>query len=370
MNQRMYYYTSSDTMSKILTGSRMFATNLGYMNDAREYVHGLRTIRKTFQTYLPEDSVERMFPEGLIKEYERRERELTYFSISFCGKGDRLSQWTTYARESGVSIEMNFDVKKDVTFQIESDESEGSKEGIDVSTHPERIRYVKSNGTETQIKAVWKMFDSERSTDEDYLKRRGEKVSAYIKQDGFSQENEYRIVFDSTEMMEPPKIEYWTDKHVLKPYISVECAGGWPVTSVMIGPGFNQEVVSQSVRFFLNHARVNSSKLLTRGQWKDQIEAYFQNGGPELKIIWRELKKDDDPGSFIKEWRNLGENPEEKLEEDSKSIWARKVEKAMKSVIDKDHNKPAAEKYWELVNNHYFTASGIILKKSNIPYIY
>ena len=44
MAERMYYYTSTDTMCKILQKGDMFATNLNYMNDAQEYVNGLKEI--------------------------------------------------------------------------------------------------------------------------------------------------------------------------------------------------------------------------------------------------------------------------------------------------------------------------------------
>lgn len=45
MAERMYYYTSTGTMCKILQNGNMFATNLNYMNDAQEYVNGLKEIR-------------------------------------------------------------------------------------------------------------------------------------------------------------------------------------------------------------------------------------------------------------------------------------------------------------------------------------
>ena len=98
----MYYYTSTDTMCKVLSGAKLFATNLGYMNDSHEYIHGLRTVKKVLEDKgIPENE---NFSFSNINEYVYGEKELTYFSISFCKDGDLLSQWTTYARESGVSI--------------------------------------------------------------------------------------------------------------------------------------------------------------------------------------------------------------------------------------------------------------------------
>ena len=131
MIEKMYYYTSTDTMCKILQNGNMFATNLNYMNDAQEYVNGLKEIRTLC---LDEDFVRSVYPtntDGIIDRLiqalnnEMTEKKLieymetnTSYSISFCKDRDLLSQWTTYARESGVSIEMTFDMDRDVCFKF------------------------------------------------------------------------------------------------------------------------------------------------------------------------------------------------------------------------------------------------------------
>ena len=132
MAERMYYYTSTDTMCKILQKGDMFATNLNYMNDAQEYVNGLKEIRTLC---LDEELVRKVYSENAdemnarmieMLRNEMTEEKLheymetnTRYSISFCKDRDLLSQWTTYARESGVSIEMAFDMDRDVCFKFD-----------------------------------------------------------------------------------------------------------------------------------------------------------------------------------------------------------------------------------------------------------
>ena len=43
--KKLYYYTSTETMQKIIQNGNIWATNLAYMNDAREVVNGLAEIR-------------------------------------------------------------------------------------------------------------------------------------------------------------------------------------------------------------------------------------------------------------------------------------------------------------------------------------
>lgn len=368
----MYYYTSTDTMSKVLTGANLFATNLGYMNDAHEYIHGLKTVKKVLEDKgIPSSE---NFLDSNIDEVINNRKELTYFSISFCKDGDLLSQWTTYARESGVSIEMDFGKEEDdtdVDFKIES----YSEDKIVISACPKEIIYIASNWENIQDEQdnVWRLLENEGKRglkESDYFRDAGRRISAYVKQQDFVQEREFRLVFDIAAMGEEPKICYRVDKHVIKPYLSVECVDGWPVTAITVGPGFNQEIVYQSVKYFLNHAKIKSRKLCKKGQWKMQIEAYFKEGRKELQEMWgRMLDQDSD---FIMEWRKLEDSPDEDLYESHKRTWAKRVEKAIKSELRKlvDDVSILQEKYREYVGSYCFTISGIIVRKSEIPYIY
>lgn len=366
----MYYYTSTDTMCKVLSGAKLFATNLGYMNDSHEYIHGLRTVKKVLEDKgIPENE---NFSFSNINEYVYGEKELTYFSISFCKDGDLLSQWTTYARESGVSIEMSFVEGQELAFEIESYD----KDGIKIFAQPKEIVYVegKWERLESKKESVLKLLDSEgKDTNEgrDYFISAGSKASAYIKQADFVQEREFRIVFDVAVMKNVPKIEYRVDKHVIKPYLSVKCMDGWPVTAITVGPGFNQGIVFQSVKYFLNHAKIEACSLITKKQWKDQIKAYFQEGGEKLQDIWKEMEADKD-SDFIAEWNGLEDAPGEKIGEVEKKKWSQSIVRAIKSKIRKQAGSAESiqEKYREYVGEYCFTMSGIILRKSEIPYIY
>lgn len=45
LTKKMYYYTSTETMQKILQNGNIWATNLAYMNDERKISNGLDEIR-------------------------------------------------------------------------------------------------------------------------------------------------------------------------------------------------------------------------------------------------------------------------------------------------------------------------------------
>lgn len=387
MIEKMYYYTSTDTMCKILQNGNMFATNLNYMNDAQEYVNGLKEIRTLC---LDEDFVRSVYPtntDGIIDRLiqalnnEMTEKKLieymetnTSYSISFCKDRDLLSQWTTYARESGVSIEMTFDMDRDVCFKFNNAaQGAGKTREIDCFTRPREILYLtKGRGTDyknTGEKVLHRMFPEgyqEGDTDSK-LSETWKENSVYIKQYDFYQEKEYRIAFDYMKLNVKsgwPRIDYRTEKHVIKPYLDVKCENGWPVTSVMVGPGFNQKVVHRSVKFFLDHAKIKSSELYSRKHWGEQIKRYLESVLPADKMNQQEWI--DKRNQLLNICRTLCENKDcdQKIEENEQNKLYEMV-----SELSQTYFEILAVKDCESARP-YFSKSGIILECSLIPYIY
>ena len=195
--------------------------------------------------------------------------------------------------------------------------------------------------------------------------------SVYIKQYDFYQEKEYRIAFDYMKLNDGtgwPRIDYRTDKHVIKPYLDVKCENGWPIISVMVGPGFNQQVVYRSVKFFLDHAQIQSSGLYSRKQWGEQIERYLkdvlsampdgkalneQEWGTKRNILLSKC------GSLI-----IDSQCDEKIEESQRTQLYDMVSELSRTYFNILRGEVSESA------RSYFSKSGIILKCSQIPYIF
>lgn len=363
MGKKMYYYTSTDTMKKILNGKNLYATNLGYVNDAREYVNGLRAIRKVLESDSSCSSydVDEVINEEMISQYANREKDINFYSISFCVQNDLLSQWTTYSKESGVSIEMEFDLQKEIVLWMPAASSAG-EDDTKIEVKPIKIVYCpvcqgeKENGTCN--KEIRKLLGIQAGMSEAELKPKVWWASAFIKQKEFSHEQEYRIAFRSMDIAPAPRIDYRTDNHVIKPYLDVRCENGWPITSIMIGPGANQDLVYQSVRFFLNTSVISSGRLMTYRQFQRQIEDYFKCNDT-LQEIWERNKNSE----FYKKWEEMQMRSTELIDEASKGNWKNMIDNFLAENVKTEEEK-------EKIRFCSFTKSGIILKKSSIPYIY
>ena len=100
MIKKMYYYTSTETMQKILQNGNMWATNLAYMNDAREVVNGLDEIKKLLtdvwavqewlqqhsELGIKEDDYDKMNPADILTDDRKQEllNSSSKYTLSFC----------------------------------------------------------------------------------------------------------------------------------------------------------------------------------------------------------------------------------------------------------------------------------------------
>ena len=303
----LYYYTNVETMSYILQNANIYATNLGYMNDAEEYANGVRELREIFN--------ERRKKELITEEMLCRvlEKEITSYSISFSEARDLLSQWSMYAGESGVSLKMCFSGMEKYRAYPESDGSK-AKEREDLPDTEEKLSIQKvyyctktamdeneyrkiadeiwDEATKRQKYAIQDEEKTEIADIDDEYPTLWKRMAPFVKRAEFKAEAEYRLVFNMAEWEKVFRIDYRNSRNVLKPFLDIECAGGWPIHEIVVGPGFNQNVVFQSILHFLNHARIKVPKL-SGPHYRERCEEYFRLCGDmpeEHKKIWDKYK--------------------------------------------------------------------------------
>lgn len=331
----LYHYTKLDTLWKILESDSLFARNIRFSNDFNEYLTGRNTIEK-FVNWLQD--TEESKKEEILKKL--RENPMMYFMVCFCEDGDLLSQWRGYA-QNGVSIGMDFTGgicrKKNMAQHVEEfcvlnntkysekivDKTE-RKYNIDGSPlvflqMPYKVQYVskqKNLDEETDIKKILEaLYDS---SEDDSTRLLG--YIPYIKDNGFREEEEYRLIYDMellgdskahSDSVRGKKLEFMDSENLKKPYINVEFGkpdnkstnvkiiwiGGDAYeiadkigekyadlkielveqTGICIGEGTNQEKIQEDIEKL-----IESSKVL---QHKNTIKIWCKGHLPIRKII-------------------------------------------------------------------------------------
>jgi len=324
MKKKLYHFTTIDVLEKIINNARFFAFHIKYSNDHQEYDDGYVKIYKELERQVEEnnhvttdadpkfaDVIKKAFQEIPTTPYSTNNRDYSYFdynlqksspelyAICFTSNEESLAQWVMYAKESGVSIEVDFDgyelvddglpeghkdyfKQKRVKYEIEDDNrTENNKQkyseirsfGGDISIH--EIKYEKDairKLVESKVQRALEELNQSRKSPE------GEIFSIInscfesaplIKGEEHKGENESRII------IRPISIELRDDenkpvkchtvvKHihlggVLKPYVMAawrpknESKPPWhPIKTIIVGPGWNQDLVYKNLIHFIN----------------------------------------------------------------------------------------------------------------------
>lgn len=349
---KMYHYTSVDVLRNIVQGKSMYATHINFMNDWEEYKLGyhiltneikasIETYRSDFETIIGKDNLNVILSYfsdeclnitnySQIKQMEkfREFREFAIpevYTISFCKEKDLLSQWVIYAKESGVAIEFDF---TDFVFCDASleDNQEAAYEKKDWQT----IKYFRYNRPHTinysdhemldklqeQIREVVRMIKNPRFASSEEIVRPVtllRRVAAlysivpYCKLDKFKAENEVRLAF-----MRLEDLVEKDDKYEI----------------------FKTKVFYRTANQVLK---------------------------PYLKIGWEAKKQGIYP------IKRIIVGPGENQEAVFRGIIHFIENQSADIIPDYEGKAPFSE---PMVDNSYMTCKGIIIQKSNIPYIF
>ena len=380
--RRIFHYTNTDVLDIILKNATLRASHVLYLNDAEEYYQGINIIKDV-----------------IVNEHDFGDLNETQgiFSISFSQGEDLLSQWITYAKESGVSIEFD-----DSLMSLE--EKEGHSWfvfGIEdnVGDNDEKYTHLVFNISKVLHEIIYVSPNESRITS--YIKDRYQKTcetdiegmplyATYIKDVSFEAEREIRAAFIYHQLLESleenadkyfPKLNYYRmEKGILRPFINVqilqftnkgrdafgEYAPMLPLKSITIGPSGNQQAVFNSV---VHRIKYGDTKVYDYAKDTERFNVNFQS---YLSYVWDWITQNvylknstNDIASLepsiksklVTQWKE--DNPDEAC-----------LIKDIDFGVAPDTNIQITHIIQEVNKNFYFSKKGILIKKSKIPYIF
>ncbi|MCX8287921.1 DUF2971 domain-containing protein [Enterobacter pseudoroggenkampii] len=260
----IFHYTDLNGFKGIVENSCLWATNIHFMNDKNEYTHGILCFRNALK-YLEgselSNALEISLKSAISKydDYELMKHEAArhVYSISFCRGIDKLSQWRGYGNSQGISLEFD-------EFAL----IDGVEKDSAFFRHGDVIYTDEKNTVEVNKKII--DFFSEFS---DYFlkdkKNEGSRYSnsftrfitanllmessiPFLKNYGFSEENEFRFVFSRGIGM--PKVNFRVGAYGLIPYLNIRMKDDkkLPIAKVVIGPAKDKEMIYLGVRMILD----------------------------------------------------------------------------------------------------------------------
>lgn len=271
----LFHYTGLSGLQGILESNSLWATNLYFLNDKNEAKHGFLCFENTIN-YLDGNVISQ--PKKLIlknaldtckseltKDFNTRGKNV--YGISFCMDSDRLSQWRGYGAYQGVCIEF------DKEALISGLNTHGMIFNHDVVNYCSENSTVKMNERINSFFRELKIIPEKMNDDFLWFANAFEminRITPFFKDDGFSEENEYRFVFSPEH--EVMKVDFRVNANGLIPYISVSMSENkkLPIKKIIIGPAKDSEFIINGVRMLLmsrgyENVVIETSKVPYRG---------------------------------------------------------------------------------------------------------
>ena len=274
----LYHYAGIETIWKILESDSFLARNIRFSNDSEEYKLGEKKIKEYTEKFFSEQQ-QRLFKTKLQQGIQM------FYMICFCKEGDLLSQWRGYAKD-GVSLGMDFN-EEDLMPQTHTEmftvlNNEKNQEEDRYKLNDNYVRFVEmpyqvfyvprdEEGNKDLMEAV-ESFD-----DKDAQANLLLSLIPFIKDEGFAEETEYRILFDISDLGETEaqnrrimskKIQYTERDNRKLPNILVEVGDAEKkcdeVREVILGEGI----------------RIKAKE---NGISEQEIDKIYQSLGTELK---------------------------------------------------------------------------------------
>lgn len=264
----IYHYTTSDALVGIVRDRGFWLSHHAYMNDAAEYTHGLDIVLDILRTLAKKPRWDK-FKQVLGSTISEMEAAPTtdYYVACFTEEADSLEQWRAYCPNGGVNIELNtaahggyLGVGPRMLFnRVLYDDSSKKKIAIILSR-----RYFQEYIKDLENNCIWCSPDLHHEWVHSLSSALRFRIPAF-KHMAFRSENEVRLIISGEEEKYFSAVHSRVRNGKIIPYIkSSEWSEALPppkdratqvpplsISSVIIGPQSERELVARSVQDFM-----------------------------------------------------------------------------------------------------------------------
>lgn len=245
------HYTNLAGLQGILQNNELWASNVAFLNDREELLHGVKCAKKSLSNILNDRVLKHWKSDitKIVQEIESGRLPNTY-ATCFCERSDLLSQWRGYGgSEQGVALV--FDRKGIDSLKIGKRSFLAPVQYGLVKGKVELKRSLRERLLAIAEEDFAAMAEHEKSkTVYDALSE----LIPRFKHKGFEGELEWRLVVQHETVRD--NVHFRTNKNVIVPFIKLN-KNPLPLKYVRVGPGADQDLTIKSIAIFLEACGYN-----------------------------------------------------------------------------------------------------------------
>lgn len=265
--QKIFHYADAHGVNGILSSNKIWATNIGYLNDHSEFIYSKDIILSCITSFInsSKNRKVRLTFDKVKEKFESLDNPSTSFFIScFCENKDLLSQWRAYgANGGGYSLGfypniMGIDPKKSGT-------SFDFRPVIYDRKIQEKLIFNFINFAAQEIPTLSESDDiSEKSELANEIMMHLVEYMLMFKHPSFSEEKEWRII----QVAKIEDVKFRTSNNILVPYIEIDLSlkddfgqSHLPLSDIVIGPTNNPKRAKGSIEWLCDKLELHEAEI-------------------------------------------------------------------------------------------------------------
>lgn len=254
----LFHYTSQDGLLGIINSDSLWATDINYLNDEKEFINGklliedeIRNSTFNFGSISVGKNSESIL-DMILKVFKPENLMLQNFVCSFSKNKDQLSQWRAYCPNS-IGFSIGFNTKK----LLESGKANRGMLLKCCYSEKEQRKIVKNviedwigSGGEKILSKKEPMSENDELTQVTNLFLGLFRIAPITKHSSFHEEEEWRMVFISGE-----NLNFRTGKSMLIPYMHFTLKQN-SFDSITLSPTPNAELAKKSLEMLLENKKI------------------------------------------------------------------------------------------------------------------
>ncbi|MFT4292656.1 DUF2971 domain-containing protein [Enterobacter sp.] len=296
-HQTLCHYTNLTGLTGIIGSGAFWATNLAFLNDKSELLHGLNCAEKALKLMPPPVYFDEWDQDVTAAIEQLKQQAIDdIFTVSFCRNADLLSQWRGYSgKAQGVSLIFDQQLLMAMFEAFITRENKPLKQGIHLDNFyliNENVTYTDSDQTpelKEKIQTYINKYENyekavypDEGNQSGYIQHMISQVAPFFKHSGFREEEEFRIVIRNLSGYD--KIQFRNNGKTIIPYIPVTLTGGkkdateegkkekiiLPLREIKVGPCEDFMQVKKGIEMLLRAngyfgVKITSSSIPYRG---------------------------------------------------------------------------------------------------------
>ena len=270
MPELLYHYTDMAGLIGICSSRSLWATNLRFMNDAKELSHAWNLMREVLVEVRERASLPSQL--ALIEEIERTTSDdwagyPDFYSVSFTANGDLLSQWRGYGSAGG-GYAIGFEAAGLVRTPSSHPQPERFLNRV-IYDEATQLRFLRSAAD-----AMLDLFATVDPAESDLTESRARVFSAMgeligfafsFKDPAWAEEQEWRAVHVLPQG-ELAGVQFRPDNGVAMPYISLAMGtdpdGQLPIRQIVQGPRVSSDTAARSLEMLLSSSGYSDAEII------------------------------------------------------------------------------------------------------------